>query len=217
MLCTCDPRRTLTRTLLTGTGTFGRVRLCEAPDLRVALEKTPPPIGPIIHSANCFFALKIMKKSEVVRLKQVEHIKNEKEILQDVNHPFIVVLCAEPGLGRGRGRGRGGGGGGGGGGAQWRVVGAVAPTAPEADWRAPALGGAGTTPSRTSATSTCCSSTLSEAAAARQKVAAPAAAAATLSLSLALSASAAALRAGARPHAPDEREKERGLLPSVGR
>ena len=106
MLCTCDPRRTLTRTLLTGTGTFGRVRLCEAPDLRVALEKTPPPIGPIIHSANCFFALKIMKKSEVVRLKQVEHIKNEKEILQDVNHPFIVVLCAEPGLGRGRGRGR---------------------------------------------------------------------------------------------------------------
>ena len=77
-----------------GTGTFGRVRLCEAPDLRSALEKTPAPVGPIIHSANCFFALKIMKKSEVVRLKQVEHIKNEKEILQDVNHPFIVVLCA---------------------------------------------------------------------------------------------------------------------------
>ena len=94
MLCTCAPRRTLALTLQSGTGTFGRVRLCEAPDLRVALEKTPPPLGPIIHSANCFFALKIMKKSEVVRLKQVEHIKNEKEILQDVNHPFIVVLCA---------------------------------------------------------------------------------------------------------------------------
>ena len=84
------------------------MRLCEAPDLRVALEKTPPPLGPIIHSANCFFALKIMKKSEVVRLKQVEHIKNEKEILQDVNHPFIVVLCAacqRPGL---SGQGAGG-------------------------------------------------------------------------------------------------------------
>ena len=41
------------------------------------------------------FALKIMKKSEVVRLKQVEHIKNEKEILSEVNHPFIVTLyCA---------------------------------------------------------------------------------------------------------------------------
>ena len=101
MLCTCAPRRTLALTLQSGTGTFGRVRLCEAPDLRVALEKTPPPLGPIIHSANCFFALKIMKKSEVVRLKQVEHIKNEKEILQDVTHPFIVVLCAAchgPGL-----------------------------------------------------------------------------------------------------------------------
>ena len=49
----------------------------------------PPP-------SNCFFALKIMKKSEVVRLKQVEHIKNEKEILSEVNHPFIVTLCAAP-------------------------------------------------------------------------------------------------------------------------
>ena len=48
------------------------------------------------HPANCCFALKIMKKSEVVRLKQVEHIKNEKEILTEVNHPFIVVLCAPP-------------------------------------------------------------------------------------------------------------------------
>ena len=48
----------------------------------------PPP-------SNCFFALKIMKKSEVVRLKQVEHIKNEKEILSEGNHPFIVTLyCA---------------------------------------------------------------------------------------------------------------------------
>ena len=45
--------------------------------------------------SNCYFALKIMKKSEVVRLKQVEHIKNEKEILSEVNHPFIVTLyCA---------------------------------------------------------------------------------------------------------------------------
>jgi serine/threonine protein kinase len=72
-----------------GTGTFGRVRLCEAPELRTHLETQTPPI---VHPANCFFALKIMKKSEVVRLKQVEHIKNEKEILCDVNHPFIVVL-----------------------------------------------------------------------------------------------------------------------------
>ena len=42
--------------------------------------------------------MKIMKKSEVVRLKQVEHIKNEKDILERVNHPFIVVMCA-PALG----------------------------------------------------------------------------------------------------------------------
>jgi len=72
-----------------GTGTFGRVRLSEAPKLRQVLEGEE-----LIHSANCFFALKIMKKSEVVRLKQVEHIRNEKEILSVINHPFVVVLFA---------------------------------------------------------------------------------------------------------------------------
>ena len=57
------------------------MRLVEAPSLRNHITRwssetkvNPPP-------SNCFFALKIMKKSEVVRLKQVEHIKNEKEIL----------------------------------------------------------------------------------------------------------------------------------------
>ena len=74
---------------LAGTGTFGRVRLVEADALRKHLGSKD-----MDHPANCFFALKIMKKSEVVRLKQVEHIKNEKEILTEVNHPFIVVLCA---------------------------------------------------------------------------------------------------------------------------
>jgi len=38
------------------------------------------------------FALKIMKKSEVMRLKQVEHVKAEKEILMSIAHPFIVNL-----------------------------------------------------------------------------------------------------------------------------
>jgi serine/threonine protein kinase len=41
-----------------------------------------------------YFALKIMKKLEVVRLKQVEHIRNEKNILMSINHPFLVTLFA---------------------------------------------------------------------------------------------------------------------------
>jgi serine/threonine protein kinase len=57
-----------------GTGTFGRVRL-------------------IRHKANSkYYALKILKKHEVIRLKQVEHIMSEKAILAQVNHPFIVRL-----------------------------------------------------------------------------------------------------------------------------
>jgi len=39
-------------------------------------------------------ALKIIKKSEVIRLKQVEHVKAEKQILSSISHPFIVDLLA---------------------------------------------------------------------------------------------------------------------------
>jgi len=59
-----------------GTGTFGRVILVEH-----------------MHTGN-YYALKVLRKMEVVRLKQVDHIKNEKAVLSSVSHPFIVNLCA---------------------------------------------------------------------------------------------------------------------------
>lgn len=59
-----------------GTGSFGRVHL-------VRLKKTGE-----------YFAMKAMKKSEVVRLKQVEHTMNERNLLASVNFPFLVnVVC----------------------------------------------------------------------------------------------------------------------------
>jgi len=33
-----------------------------------------------------------MPIAEVIRLKQVDHVKNEKDILMSVKHPFIVHL-----------------------------------------------------------------------------------------------------------------------------
>lgn len=57
-----------------GTGTFGRVRLCKH-------KKT-----------NKIYVLKILKKGEIVRLKQVDHIYSEYNILSILNHPFIVEL-----------------------------------------------------------------------------------------------------------------------------
>lgn len=36
--------------------------------------------------------MKVLKKSEVVRLKQVEHLLSEKQILSSVRFPFIVDL-----------------------------------------------------------------------------------------------------------------------------
>nr|CAG8530204.1 11470_t:CDS:2 [Entrophospora candida] len=41
---------------------------------------------------NKFYAMKALKKSEVVRLKQVEHTNNEKHILEQVKHPFLINL-----------------------------------------------------------------------------------------------------------------------------
>ncbi|XP_067260578.1 cAMP-dependent protein kinase catalytic subunit PRKX isoform X3 [Chanodichthys erythropterus] len=57
-----------------GTGTFGRVFL-------VKDKKT-----------RGFFALKAMKIPDVIRLKQEQHVHNEKEVLTEVNHPFLVRL-----------------------------------------------------------------------------------------------------------------------------
>ncbi len=36
--------------------------------------------------------MKVLKKSEVVRLKQVEHVNSERQILSQLSHPFIVKL-----------------------------------------------------------------------------------------------------------------------------
>ena len=59
-----------------GTGTFGRVFLVRHN-----------------HSQN-YFAMKILRKHDIVRLKQVDHIKNEREILGSLQHPFIVTSYA---------------------------------------------------------------------------------------------------------------------------
>ena len=45
--------------------------------------------------SKVYYALKIMSIAEVLRLKQTEHVKNEKEILTQVKHPFIINLYAK--------------------------------------------------------------------------------------------------------------------------
>ncbi|KAI8977581.1 kinase-like domain-containing protein [Mycotypha africana] len=62
----------ISRTL--GTGSFGRVHLIQSK----------------VNSR--YYAMKVLKKTEVIRLKQVEHTNNEKHILEAVAHPFIVNM-----------------------------------------------------------------------------------------------------------------------------
>jgi protein kinase A len=60
-----------------GTGSFGRVHL-------VKTKKT--------ESKCSYWALKVLKKSEIVRMKQVEHTINEKNILDMLEHPFLISM-----------------------------------------------------------------------------------------------------------------------------
>jgi len=55
-----------------GTGTFGKVYLA-------ILDGEP-------------VALKALKKTQIINLKQVDHIKMEKSLLAQIYHPFIVNL-----------------------------------------------------------------------------------------------------------------------------
>lgn len=57
-----------------GTGSFGRVMLVQ-------------------HKASKdYFAMKILDKQKIVKLKQVEHTLNEKKILHSISYPFVVGL-----------------------------------------------------------------------------------------------------------------------------
>ncbi|CAG9572494.1 protein kinase A catalytic subunit [Leishmania major strain Friedlin] len=57
-----------------GTGTFGRVRLVKH------------------KGTGQYAALKILKKQEILRMKQVDHVMAEASLLQEIDHPFIVSM-----------------------------------------------------------------------------------------------------------------------------
>ncbi len=57
-----------------GTGSFGRVHLVQSK-----------------HNGR-FYAVKVLKKAQVVKMKQVEHTNDERRMLQKVKHAFLVTL-----------------------------------------------------------------------------------------------------------------------------
>jgi serine/threonine protein kinase len=41
-----------------------------------------------------YLALKIMSMENVIRLEQVEHVHNERNILKSISHPFLISLIS---------------------------------------------------------------------------------------------------------------------------
>jgi protein kinase A len=59
-----------------GTGSFGRVRLCRH------------------RASGDFYAIKCLKKRDILKMKQTAHILAEKDILAEISHPFIVNMLS---------------------------------------------------------------------------------------------------------------------------
>jgi serine/threonine protein kinase len=57
-----------------GTGAFGRVRIAKN------------------KKSGEYFAMKIMKKIDILKSKQADHIANEIKILAMINHPFVITF-----------------------------------------------------------------------------------------------------------------------------
>jgi len=61
---------------LLGVGTFGKVKLVKD------------------NTSNRVFAMKMISKAKVIQYNQQEHIMSEKNILAEMDHPFIIQLMA---------------------------------------------------------------------------------------------------------------------------
>lgn len=57
-----------------GTGSFGRVHLVKLKEEKI------------------YSALKVLRKADVLRMKQLEHTCSERTILSELKHPFLVSL-----------------------------------------------------------------------------------------------------------------------------
>ncbi|XDT20143.1 Serine/Threonine protein kinases active-site signature [Nakaseomyces glabratus] len=57
-----------------GTGSFGRVHLVRS-----------------VHNGR-YYAIKVLKKAQVVKMKQIEHTNDERRMLKLVEHPFLIRM-----------------------------------------------------------------------------------------------------------------------------
>ncbi len=70
----CIVRITLLARLHAGIGTFGRVKLARG------------------RADGRHYALKVLRKEQLLRLRQVQHVLNERRLLAAMDHPLVVKM-----------------------------------------------------------------------------------------------------------------------------
>jgi len=75
-----------------GTGSFGRVHLGKAVISLVTVSFLRL-LSTVCSKHNLrFYAIKVLNKERIARMKQIEHTNNEQQMLASVQHPFIINL-----------------------------------------------------------------------------------------------------------------------------
>ena len=70
------------------TPTYAHLSRCDCPGAGALAT-----VSLVQHRGNQrYLALKRMDKKKILKMKQLEHIHNEKSLLEEVDHPFIVGL-----------------------------------------------------------------------------------------------------------------------------
>ncbi|KAJ3219858.1 hypothetical protein HDU67_009046 [Dinochytrium kinnereticum] len=77
-----------------GKGAFARVHLVKFKSGRGGHHGGGESPAPFQKSASKIYAMKSLRKPDIVATKQVKHVMNEKTLLQSIRHPFIVELVA---------------------------------------------------------------------------------------------------------------------------
>jgi len=79
-----------------GSGSISAKRKCSLDDYEMTTTLGTGSFGRVLLSKHKktgdFFAMKRLTKNDIIKLRQVDHVFSENQILSEIDHPFLVGL-----------------------------------------------------------------------------------------------------------------------------